>query len=71
MGLAEGMLDLCSVPRAAQLTIQDQQHLKLHLPERMVCFVMSPNRVWVAGGSQTGQVYLWEVRELVCSRGRV
>ena len=45
--------------RAADL--QDQQHLKLHLPERLACLTMSPNRVWVAGGSPTGQIYLWEV----------
>jgi pre-rRNA-processing protein IPI3 len=44
---------------------KDQQHLKLHLPERLACLVMSPNRVWVAGGSPTGQIYLWEVSEIL------
>lgn len=36
-------------------------HLKLHLPERLRCFTVSPNGCWAAGGSATGQVYLWEV----------
>jgi pre-rRNA-processing protein IPI3 len=40
---------------------QDQLHLKLHLPEKLSCFSVSPNGHWAAGGSPTGQVYLWEV----------
>jgi pre-rRNA-processing protein IPI3 len=40
---------------------QDQMHLKLHLPEKLSCFAVSPNGCWAAGGSPNGQVYLWEV----------
>ncbi|CAK9786838.1 WD40 repeat-like protein [Cutaneotrichosporon oleaginosum] len=40
---------------------KDQQHLKCHLPERLSCLSISPNGVWVAGGSPNGQVYLWEI----------
>jgi pre-rRNA-processing protein IPI3 len=40
---------------------QDQMHLKLHLPEKLSCFAVSPNSAWAAGGSPNGQVYLWEV----------
>ena len=36
-------------------------HLKLHLPEKLSCFAVSPNSAWAAGGSPNGQVYLWEV----------
>lgn len=40
---------------------QDQQHLKLHLPERLTCVALSPNGRWLAAGSPNGQIYLWEV----------
>ncbi|BEJ14758.1 hypothetical protein CspHIS471_0405250 [Cutaneotrichosporon sp. HIS471] len=40
---------------------KDQQHLKFHLPERLTCLSISPNGIWAAGGSQNGQVYLWEI----------
>ncbi|KAK4687330.1 pre-rRNA-processing protein IPI3, partial [Tremellales sp. Uapishka_1] len=40
---------------------KDQQHLKLHLPEKLSCFSVSPNGCWAAGGSSTGQIYLWEL----------
>lgn len=40
---------------------QDQQHLKLHLPEKLTCVALSPNGVWLAAGSPNGQIYLWEV----------
>ncbi|TXT08745.1 hypothetical protein VHUM_02873 [Vanrija humicola] len=40
---------------------KDQQHMKLHLPERLTCFTISPNGLWAAGGSPNGQVYLWEI----------
>ncbi|KAL1406051.1 Pre-rRNA-processing protein ipi3 [Vanrija albida] len=40
---------------------KDQQHMKLHLPERLTCFSISPNGLWAAGGSPSGQVYLWEI----------
>ncbi|WOO83475.1 Pre-rRNA-processing protein IPI3 [Vanrija pseudolonga] len=40
---------------------KDQQHLKLHLPERLTCFSISPNGLWAAGGSPNGQVYVWEI----------
>jgi len=36
-------------------------HLKLHLPEKLSCFKVSPNGCWAAGGSPTGHIYLWEV----------
>lgn len=35
--------------------------LKIHLPEKMTCFAVSPNGCWAAAGSGAGQVYLWEV----------
>jgi pre-rRNA-processing protein IPI3 len=37
--------------------------MKIHLPEKLTCFVMSPNGVWAAGGNASGHVYLWEVSE--------
>lgn len=40
---------------------QDQQHLKLHLPERLSSIALSPNGLWIAAGSPNGQIYLWEV----------
>lgn len=40
---------------------KDQLHLKLHLPEKLACFEVSPNGIWAAGGTTTGHVYLWEV----------
>ena len=39
-------------------------HLKLHLPEKLSCFKVSPNGHWAAGGSPTGHIYLWEVSRL-------
>lgn len=35
--------------------------MKIHLPEKLTCFIMSPNGVWAAGGNSSGHVYLWEV----------
>ncbi|RSH95363.1 Pre-rRNA-processing protein ipi3 [Saitozyma podzolica] len=35
---------------------KDQLHLKLHLPEKLSCFSVSPNGHWAAGGSPTGQL---------------
>lgn len=40
---------------------QDQMHLKLHLPEKMTCFTVSPNGYWAAAGSPNGHIYLWEL----------
>ncbi|WVQ81427.1 hypothetical protein IAT38_003551 [Cryptococcus sp. DSM 104549] len=40
---------------------KDQMHMKLHLPEKMTCFAVSPNGFWAAAGSPNGQVYLWEL----------
>ncbi|ORY26263.1 WD40-repeat-containing domain protein [Naematelia encephala] len=40
---------------------KDQLSLKLHLPEKLTCFVVSPNGCWAAGGSGSGQIYLWEI----------
>lgn len=36
-------------------------HLKLHLPEKMTCFTVSPNGYWAAAGSHNGHIYLWEL----------
>ena len=36
-------------------------HLKLHLPEKLSCFTVSPNGLWAVGGSPGGQIYLWEI----------
>ncbi|OXG78983.1 pre-rRNA-processing protein IPI3 [Cryptococcus neoformans Gb118] len=40
---------------------KDQMHLKLHLPEKMTCFTVSPNGYWAAAGSHNGHIYLWEL----------
>ncbi|KAK8843430.1 hypothetical protein IAR55_007087 [Kwoniella newhampshirensis] len=40
---------------------KDQMHLKLHLPEKMTCFAVSPNGLWAAGGSPNGHIYVWEL----------
>ncbi|KIR35058.1 pre-rRNA-processing protein IPI3 [Cryptococcus deuterogattii MMRL2647] len=40
---------------------KDQMHLKLHLPEKMTCFTVSPNGYWAAAGSPNGHIYLWEL----------
>ncbi|OCF44890.1 pre-rRNA-processing protein IPI3 [Kwoniella heveanensis CBS 569] len=40
---------------------KDQMHSKLHLPEKLTCFTVSPNGFWAVGGSPNGQVYLWEL----------
>ncbi|ODN91469.1 pre-rRNA-processing protein IPI3 [Cryptococcus wingfieldii CBS 7118] len=40
---------------------KDQMHLKLHLPEKMTAFTVSPNGHWAAGGSPNGHIYLWEI----------
>ncbi|WWD21046.1 hypothetical protein CI109_105527 [Kwoniella shandongensis] len=40
---------------------KDQMHLKLHLPEKMTCFTVSPNGLWAAGGSINGHIYMWEL----------
>ncbi|WVR09162.1 hypothetical protein IAU60_006224 [Kwoniella sp. DSM 27419] len=40
---------------------KDQMHVKLHLPEKMTCFAVSPNGCWAAAGSPNGQIYLWEL----------
>ncbi|KAK1922465.1 putative ribosomal large subunit assembly and maintenance-related protein [Papiliotrema laurentii] len=40
---------------------KDQMHLKLHLPEKLSCFKVSPDGCWAAGGSPTGHIYLWEI----------
>lgn len=36
-------------------------HMKLHLPEKLSCFAVSPNGCWAVGGSPSGQIYLWEI----------
>ncbi|WWC97842.1 hypothetical protein V866_004729 [Kwoniella sp. B9012] len=40
---------------------KDQMHSKIHLPEKMTCFALSPNGMWAAAGSPNGQIYLWEI----------
>lgn len=35
--------------------------MKLHLPEKLSCFAVSPNGCWAVGGSPSGQIYLWEI----------
>ncbi|KAJ9100980.1 hypothetical protein QFC19_005376 [Naganishia cerealis] len=40
---------------------KDQLQTRIHLPEKLSCFITSPNGVWAAGGSPTGHVYLWEI----------
>ncbi|WVW79206.1 hypothetical protein I302_101172 [Kwoniella bestiolae CBS 10118] len=40
---------------------KDQMHSKIHLPEKMTCFTVSPNGIWAAAGSPNGQIYLWEI----------
>ncbi|KAJ9099166.1 hypothetical protein QFC21_004046 [Naganishia friedmannii] len=40
---------------------KDQLQTRIHLPEKLSCFVTSPNAVWAAGGSSTGHIYLWEI----------
>jgi pre-rRNA-processing protein IPI3 len=49
------------LPPWLELMMQDQMHIKIHLPEKMSCFAVSPNGCWAAAGSGAGQVYLWEV----------
>ncbi|WWC64154.1 uncharacterized protein I303_106762 [Kwoniella dejecticola CBS 10117] len=40
---------------------KDQMHTKIHLPEKMSCFTVSPNGLWAVAGSPNGQIYLWEL----------
>ncbi|ORX39063.1 WD40-repeat-containing domain protein [Kockovaella imperatae] len=40
---------------------KDQLQLKLHMPEKLSCFTVSPNGCWAAGGSSSGHMYLWEI----------
>ncbi|WWC73216.1 uncharacterized protein I206_107182 [Kwoniella pini CBS 10737] len=40
---------------------KDQMHTKIHLPEKMSCFSVSPNGLWAVAGSPNGQIYLWEI----------
>ncbi|WRT68936.1 uncharacterized protein IL334_005918 [Kwoniella shivajii] len=40
---------------------KDQMHSKIHLPEKMACFSISPNGLWAAAGSPNGHIYLWEL----------
>ncbi|WWC91336.1 uncharacterized protein L201_006279 [Kwoniella dendrophila CBS 6074] len=40
---------------------KDQMHTKIHLPEKMTCFTVSPNGLWAVAGSLNGQIYLWEI----------
>lgn len=42
---------------------QDQLHAKIHLPEKLSCFTVSSKGCWAAGGSPSGQIYLWEVSD--------
>jgi hypothetical protein len=63
MGMAEG--GTRSLYEREQADVQDQMHLKLHLPEKLSCFAVSPNGCWAAGGSPNGQIYLWEVSPLM------
>lgn len=41
---------------------QKQQVLhRIHLPEKLTCFTVSPDGIWAVGGSSTGHIYLWEI----------
>src|SRR5271156_1290557 len=36
-------------------------HLKMILPERILCVKLSPSGTWCAAGSESGKLFLWEV----------
>ena len=38
--------------------------MKMNLPERMRSLNLSPTGNWCAGGSESGKLYLWEVKTL-------
>ncbi|GHJ90405.1 hypothetical protein NliqN6_6807 [Naganishia liquefaciens] len=40
---------------------KDQLQTRIHLPEKLSCFNISPDGVWAAGGSPSGHIYLWEI----------
>lgn len=65
LGMAKGVSLLYLMPikphTLTQKQKQDQMHLKLHLPEKMTCFTVSPNGYWAAAGSPNGHIYLWEL----------
>ena len=43
------------------LTHKDQVHTRIHLPEKLVSFAVSPNALWAAGGTPSGHIYIWSI----------
>ncbi|KAF8317122.1 WD40 repeat-like protein [Clavulina sp. PMI_390] len=40
---------------------KDQLHMKIILPEKLTCIAVDSNGQYLAGGTQNGRIYLWEV----------
>lgn len=44
---------------------KDQVHAKSMCPEKIITVAVSHQGIYCAGGTQSGKIYIWEVRSLV------